>query len=176
MTQQDIMNAALTKLGFKVQTNFDADSDIQLWYDIVKKFVLGEHWWTFTKTIVPLNLLLTTVPNYRYMYQLPTDIGMIWDVHPHAKYEIYNGNLVSDSNPLSLIYSSIIYGDNFDSLLGMTISTFLAKEISSVRKMNPELTMSLAKEAEVLLDRAISSDSALISSLTLRSNRYIDVR
>jgi hypothetical protein len=176
MNKQDIMNAALTKIGSKVQTNFDADSDIQLWYNIVKEYILLQHWWTFTKTIIPLTLLTTTVPNYQYQYQLPNDIGMIWDVYPHYKYEIYNGNLVSDRNPLSLIYSTTTYGDNFDALVGVTIASFLAKEIATVRKMDTSLINILSSESIALLASAISSDSSLISSLTIRSDRYLQAR
>jgi len=181
MTQNDIMNAALTKLGFKIQTSFTNDADIQLWYGIVKDYVLNQHWWTFTKKIATLSLLgASTYPNYSYQFTVPIDVGRIFGVYPNTKYEMINSGtgriLLANYDSLSLIYASNTYTGDFTPSLGNAMASLLAKEICYVRKMQPELAKIYEVEGLQLLQEAVNYDSASITPLKLQTDRYIDVR
>ena len=178
LSKQDIINLALVKVGNAPRTEI-TDSYLLLMYDIGKKYLLGKHYWRFAKTISQLAINGDiTVTGWQYVYRLPTNVGCIFDVVPHAKYDIFGTNLVCNSNPISLEYSRIDIPDSFPSDFGILLASYIAKEVATIIKNGTDSSLSNllnAQYQEILLD-AMGQDSAMIPSLMFRSTRYIDVR
>lgn len=178
LNKQDIINLALVKVGNKPKTEV-TDEYIDITYKAGKQYLLGKHYWRFAKIITPLSINANLViPDWSYVYRLPNNVGCILDVTPHATYDIFGANLVCASNPISLIYSATDIDDSLPSEFGLLLATWMAKEIITIVKGDTSSVLYNilnSQYQEMLLD-ATATDSASISSLTLHSNRYIDVR
>lgn len=176
LNKQEIINQARIKLGNSPQNSINDDYFITS-YNAGKQFLLSKHYWRFAKTIVQLSLNSDiTIEGWEYVYRLPTNVGCIYDTVPHSEYNIFGSNLVSNRNPISLEYSSNDVGDSFPAEFALLLSCWIAREVSGVVLKNTSLYQQLdAQYKEAFLD-AVSTDSASISSLKIRQNRYIDIR
>ncbi len=178
LAKQDIINLALVKVGNQPRTEV-TESYLTLAYNAGKAYLLSKHCWRFAKVIKDLSLNSSvTVKGWNYVYRLPNNVGCIFDVVPHAAYDIFSNNLVCNINPLMLEYSENDIADVFPNDFGLLLASWIAKEIAMVVKNGIDsglFNLLSAQYQEMLID-SMGADSAMIPSLTFRSNRYIDVR
>lgn len=76
-------------------------------YPNTYEFVLSEHPWTFATKEQKLNQLSQApdpLTNYRYAYQIPTDMIRLWAVFPFSQYAIVDNLLYSNQSELLARY------------------------------------------------------------------------
>lgn len=167
---------ALIKVGNSPKTTID-DDYIQLVYKNGHDFLLTQHCWTFAKKYGELSLMADyNAIGFKYAYRLPSDIAKISSTYPYSRFDILSGILVSDINPLSLVYTSIDIIDLFPNYFGLAFGAYIAKEIALIIKADTSLNAMLYNDYIQSLNEAINIDSGQISSIQFTSNRYIDIR
>lgn len=175
-TKQDIINSALVKIGNSPQNEI-TETYLNTTYTIGKKFLLGQHYWSFAKVVNDLSLVADIkYLNWNYTYRLPLNVGCVFDIFPHAKYDIFGSYLVCNNNPIQLIYSANDVEDLFPPAFSMLFATWIAREVSIIIKADQSLITMLTASYQEMLLNAISLDSFNVSSYEFRSNRYIDIR
>lgn len=176
LNKQDIINIALVKVGNSPQSSIPA-SYLDSTFKNGKDYLLSQHLWTFAKTITQLSLSNDfSADSWKYAYRLPSNIGKIFDTSPHSTFDIYGNFLVSNTNPLSLIYTAVDIQDNYPHYFALAFGAYIAKEVALLIKADTTLNGLLIQDYINYLNDAINTDSAQITSLTFRSNRYIDIR
>jgi len=108
----DIASNALLLIGDEPINSFDepgagATAAANLYPDSYG-MALSEHPWSFATKYQKLNRL-AAVPdpliNFKFGYQLPTDLIRLWQIAPHSNYEIVDGVLYSNQNELLARYT-----------------------------------------------------------------------
>lgn len=76
-------------------------------YPDTKKQLLASHPWSFALKEQTLNRLTTgpdDLTNFKYMYQIPTDLIRLWALFPHSDFTIVGDKLYSNENELLARY------------------------------------------------------------------------
>ena len=177
MNKQDIINIAVNKIGDGV-ININDDPNIEFQYKACKLQLLTEHVWTFSKTVVQLALVADIkILDWQYVYRLPVNLGKFWDISPRGKVDMINGYLVSNVNPIQLIYGRNDVDDsNLPSGFSTLLGTFIARNLVMSKKVNANLYNALNMEYEQLLLVEQSKDSQLRGNDYLPVSRYISGR
>ena len=111
-----IINRALMQLGESPVADLGPNApqkilSISKLYDDYYKELLGDYKWNFSKYITELSKLssFTSVDNWQYAYQIPSDYLQIDHVFPNVKYEIYGDKIYCNkSDGLKLVYFKVV--------------------------------------------------------------------
>lgn len=139
ITQTDILNNALTKVGASPIISISDQTNnarvLSRVYDIDLRSILAETKWNFATTRVAL----TSVPNTLafsdesevYVYAKPTDVIRIWDVSPaRAKYREEGDYIISDQTDLAMRY--VYFNDTPSKFPAYFLDAFTDKLCSSI--------------------------------------------
>lgn len=76
-------------------------------YDSIYEAELASHPWYFARKLVQLaqTTSASEIDQWRYIYQLPTDMITLYRVYPSSDYEIYGDKLYTNANSLTLDYT-----------------------------------------------------------------------
>lgn len=107
----DIASNALLLVGDNAISSFeDAGAGAQVaasLYPEIKKELLSEHPWSFATKKQRLNRLSQApdeLTDYKYAFQLPTDLIRLWSLDKHINYEIVGNLLYSNEKQLLATY------------------------------------------------------------------------
>jgi hypothetical protein len=107
----DISSNALILIGDEPIASFDdpgagAQAAANLYPDTKRQF-LASHPWTFALKEQTLNQLTATpddLTNYKFAYQIPTDLIRLWSLMPHSDFTIVGDLIYSNENELLARY------------------------------------------------------------------------
>lgn len=168
----DICNSALAQLGEESITSLDDNSKkarlCKQFYEDTRDAVLRAYPWRCAIEFQSLNQLsgtdAITGSGFAYTYQLPTSPwclrALLLNNDKSVKWEIIGRKLCTDESSVNLKYiKRIIDPGSFDSLLYNAIAVRMATKLAYPITGKPDLTPTLWKLYELILDEARAIDS-----------------
>lgn len=176
----EIASKALLKLGEGAISSFDdgtdkADTCKELYPDF-KKYCLSLHDWNFAKKKVQLNRLVDTPVNeYKYAYQVPSDMIKLLGLYDNAQvgatpfqdYNIFYKQVYTDVAAVYADYIALVNDEDFPAYFVEFLATAFAAELA--------LSITDKEEYHSLFYRkAYGSESSAASSGILGRAKFID--
>jgi len=189
----DICNLALTKLGHNTIVSFTEDTEnarrCNRIFDYCKREVLRAYTWTFATKIEPLNELSgEEILNYEYVYSVPVNCLYIIAVYDENKTEIneYKKLLTPNSNveciatntyQAYLEYVLDINDPNlFDSVFVSALVFRLAGELATITTGKEQLSAQFLQQYEYVISKAKRLNSQEKNETKYENSRYLDER
>jgi hypothetical protein len=148
-------------------------------YDNIYESELISHTWSWSRKIQALNLTTDVPPTdeWRFIYQIPTDLIQVFRIYPGSDYEIYGDKIYSNTSNLALDYyarvSESVWPDYFATLMELA----LAKAFAIPIRENTDMAQVMNQEylAQGQKARAVESKQRIqrpIQSRPLIEARY----
>lgn len=164
------------------ELNSEQDKYIAVIYDLGIQFLCALNFWAFNQRIIQLPLAAAdyAIPNYKYKYDLPSDmenmVNVFNDNYIEKNYTIIGSSLYANYNPLYLRYSSNSYpNDNLPIHFANCLAFFIAKEAAPVfGQIN--LLPGLIQQYEQALGDARLVEQRNLPTPLIDSNYYLAAR
>jgi hypothetical protein len=161
MTENDIVNQALGRIGSAGANNYATDNTPQakqarLFYASTRDGLLRSHMWGFAKGEASLTAS-GTAPLFKWgkQYPLPTDCLRVVTVYPTHSHEIQGNMLLTYSNVANIIYIKRITDVSlFDSLFTEVLVLAMASKLCIPLSQDKNLKMQIDQELEGRLSHA----------------------
>lgn len=161
VTDVDICNKAITKVNGNRITALGQDSKegrlCALLYEQERDALLEEHPWNFAIGRQQL-AQLSTAPAFEfdYAYSLPADaIRPLYMYDSTDRFKIESGNLLTDENPVKLVYiKQVTDTSKFSPLFIDALATKLAAELAKAIPNDSKLAERLLSELQLKLKSA----------------------
>jgi len=139
--------------------------------------ILSSKRWNFATKKKKLSRLTASPENeYKYQFQLPTDLIMLITTYPVSTYRILGDKLYSDYKDIEIDYIWKIKEDQFPAYFIKAFEYYLAKQLCiSVTEDYKKLEL-MQKGYEMELRRASYADSQSQPSVPIQDDPYIRVR
>lgn len=182
VTQIDIANAALTKVGttpiMSLSDNNKAARLCSLRLDFCKQYVLRAHPWNFAIRRITLSPL-TDVPAYGFSayFQLPSDCLRVLGLDADPDYLIEGRRIACNEATLNLKYISndVPYTD-WDPMAADALACYLAYDIAYNLTQSADLKASMLKDYATSLAKARFVDATEEPAPSLESSDVLDSR
>lgn len=146
-------------------------------YDSSYLSMLSSHRWNFaTKKATLARLAAAPRNEYKYQYQMPTDIVMLITTYPTSTYRILGDKLYSDSNTIEIDYIWTISEDQFPAYFVKAFEFFLAKQFAIPVTEDLNKADFLTREYEKESRKARYADSQSQPAVPIQDDPYIRVR
>jgi hypothetical protein len=100
-----ICSNALILIGHHAISALSEDERVEALYPTTYKSALTKHAWNFAKRKAQLSQLVTGPLNeYKYAYQLPSDLLLLKRTYPSTNYKIFEDQLWSNDNKVEIDY------------------------------------------------------------------------
>jgi len=139
--------------------------------------MLSSHRWNFaTKKSTLAKLAASPTNEYKYQYQMPTDIVMLITTYPVSTYRILGDKLYSDAETVAIDYIWKISEDQFPAYFVKAFEFYLASQfaIPITEDLNKADVMQRFYEQESR--RARYADSQSQPAVPIQDDPYIRVR
>ena len=104
-TDVKIATNALILIGHTPIQNLADDERVEALYPVTYESFLSQHRWNFATKKAQLSQLVTQPLNeYRYAYQLPSDLLVLDRTYPASNYKIVGDQLHSNANEVEIDY------------------------------------------------------------------------
>jgi hypothetical protein len=189
LTDVEICNRALVRLGSSVITSFSDDTDLaricSSTYDGILEKSLAETPWRFAMKKQQLARLTDTPPNeWKYAYQLPSDIlGGIYALFnsstsaaPSKHYEIFSDKVYTNENLIYVDYTFRPNETKFPSYFTEYMVLAIASQIAIAITDQANIADYYSRLAQQQLDVARYTDASQQPPQVLEDYTLIDVR
>jgi len=184
VTEIDICNLALRKVGAQTVMSFDEQSEnarlCKIFYPRVRDIVLRMYPWNCATKRAALTAL-ATAPAFGYacQYQLPVDCLFVQRMDDQdIEFKIEGRLLLTDSTTANILYTARVEDPTqFDQLLVQCLYTFLAAEISTSLRQDAQMYRALMEEINTrILPAARSLNSQENSMASIEANTFLNAR
>lgn len=177
----DIISAALILIGDKPLSSLSEDRVAAVvasnLYDSAYESALSQHRWRFATGKVQLaQLVAQPVNEYRYAYQLPSNLIYLQRVFPAVDYEVFEDNLYTDASEVEIDYTYKPAESELPAYFVKALEYQLAKEFAISITNAMGYFERMAEEERKAWVRARFLDSSQRPNAQITRNPFVDVR
>jgi len=179
----DIASNALLLIGDSPISSFtDAGAGAQAaanLYPSTKEMVLSYHPWSFAMKEQELSRLSQAPDvrtNYKYAYQIPTDLIRLWAVFPYSDYTIVGEFLYSNQNSLLARYVYDVPETNIPAHCVKALEYQMAAEFSVAVTEDENKASMYQSKASSQLAKASNIDSQGQPQESIQSSPFVEAR
>jgi hypothetical protein len=184
VTEIDICNLALRKVGAQTVMSFDEQSEnarlCKIFYPRVRDIVLRMYRWNCaTRRASLVKLAAAPAFGYSSQFALPPDCLFVQRLDDqNVDYKIEGRLLLANASRCNLIYTARVEDPTqFDQLLVQCIYTYLAAEISTSLRQDAQMYQALMNEVNTrILPAARALDSQENSMQVIEANSFLNSR
>lgn len=146
-------------------------------YESTYLAILSSHRWKFATKKMQLNRL-TAVPmnEYKYQYQLPTDLILLITTYPRSDYRILEDKLYTDSNTVSVDYIYRVSEDKFPAYFVKAFEYYLARDLAIPVTEDMKKVEMMQNIYNTEARKARYADSQSSPTVAMQDAPYISVR
>lgn len=180
ISKQDIINTALLSFGDRAPSPV-TDDILDSQYTINEQLLLSMEYWNFSQVVTTLGLVSDTFElyNYKYKYNLPTNMANLYSIYYQTLqdryYRVLGNFLYSNYNPLQCQYTNAesleAYPVHFANCLSYLLATKLCVAYGSANSQP-----SLVQLYQGALREARLINGKDIPSVNYHMNYYSSVR
>lgn len=147
-------------------------------YDSIAEFELSKFRWSFAQRKAVLALTTETPKDqeWRYIYQLPTDLISIYKVYPNTNFEIIGKKLHTNGNPVTIQYTANVPESEWPPYFVKMMEYALAKDFATSIRDNASARQEMSQEYVVASRMARNTDSQGRTQVAIQSNPFVEVR
>lgn len=179
----DIASNALLLIGDNPISSFDdpgaGGTAAANFYPETKRRLLSEHPWSFAFKQQRLNRLSQQPDektNYRYAFQLPTDMIRLWNIQDHSEYIIIGNLLYSNSTELLATYIYDVDEVNLPPHFVKTLEYSLASDFAISVTEDNQMAGLFEGKADMYKAKAMAIDSQNRPQQPIVDSPLIDIR
>ncbi len=182
-TSIDIASNALILIGDEPISSFSdpgagAQAAANLYPETYRQ-VMSEHPWSFAfkeQKLSRLSAQPDALTNYKYAFQVPTDLIRLWAILPHSDYVIIGGLLYSNQNELLARYVYQVEETSLPPHVTKTLEYRLASDFAMLVTESQTKATFYEEKYRDMLQRAKSIDSQGRPQQPFIDSPFIDVR
>ena len=179
----DIASNALLLIGDSPISSFtEAGAGAQAaanLYPATKEMVLSYHPWTFAMKEQELSRLSQapdTRTNYKFAYQMPTDLIRLWSLIPYADYAIIGDKIYTNQNSLLARYVYDVPEENIPAHCVKAMEYQMAAEFSIAVTEDENKAAMYQRKADLQMAKASNIDSQGQPQQPIRSSPFVEAR
>lgn len=146
-------------------------------YEPTVRAILSEHRWRFAAAKRQLARLTSAPLNeWSYAFQLPSDLLMLYRVHPTTDYQVFEDKIYANVQEMSIDYLMRPSETLFPAYFQVALEYKLASEFALLVTSNRSLAETYELKAVEQMKKARFADSQQSPSVEVQALAYTDVR